>query len=397
MRQVCIIGSTGSIGKNALEVISQHPDEFSVYALAVNTSIDLLFEQVVKFKPKLVVVHDEDKKDLFCQKLTKEYSEPIEVYSGAAGLIAAVTHPEVDQVLLALMGAQGLVPLVKAIEAKKHIALANKEPLVMAGELIHDLVREHGVHLIPVDSEHSGVFQCIQDRSRNEISSIYLTASGGPFLNRDEETFSEITPEEAVKHPKWSMGQKISVDSATLMNKGLEVIEANSLFQFNFDQIHVLIHPEAVVHALSEFVDGSQLAQIAATDMKLPIQFALSYPKRIPMKGLSLNLSDVKQLNFMKPDMGKFPCLRLAYEAGEKGGTFPCVLNAANEVCVDQFLKNKILFTQIPVVIEAVLKQHEGVKKPNLEEVLTADGWARKIAAQLIYEMKSNNICSKTA
>jgi len=387
MKNVAVVGSTGSIGVNTLQVIKEHQDKFSVYALAVHSNIDLLLEQVSQFNPKLVVVFDEQKCDEFVSRLSAQQKEGLVIQSGNEGIEACVTASEVDQVMLALTGAQGLSPLISAIEAKKHIALANKEPLVMAGELIQQLVKENQVDLIPVDSEHSGIFQCLNGGSKREVSRAFLTASGGPFLSRDINTFETITPEEAVKHPKWSMGKKISVDSATLMNKGLEVIEAKNLFGLSMDQIHVLIHPEALVHALIEFVDGSQLAQLAVTDMKLPIQYALSFPERITMKNLKLDLVEAKQLQFKAVDPKRFPCLDLAYQAGNLGGTAPCVLNASNEVCVDNFLKGKILFTEIHELIEKTLEEHTVIEQPNRDQILEMDQWARTITQEAIQKV----------
>ncbi|MBI4971644.1 MAG: 1-deoxy-D-xylulose-5-phosphate reductoisomerase [Candidatus Omnitrophica bacterium] len=380
MKKISIIGSTGSIGKNSLEVISNNPGKFSVFSLAAKNNVEELINQANCFKPKQVVIYDEAKKAELIKRL-----KSCEILCGSDGLVKAVTHPEIEQVLLALTGAEGLSPLIAAIRAGKNIALANKEPLVMAGEIIRKLVGEHGVQLIPIDSEHSGIFQCLDGRSSSRVSRIFLTASGGPFLNRNSETFDRITPDEAVQHPRWNMGKKISVDSATLMNKGLEVIEASALFGIGLDQIEVLIHPEAVVHSIVEFEDGSQIAQMSVTDMQLPIQYALSYPKRFKSDKYRLDLSKVGALNFQRVDTQKFPCLALAYRAGRMAGTAPCVLNAANEVCVESFLKGEILFTDIPRSIEAVLASHSSVKHPNLDEIFKADVWARNRTNELIH------------
>lgn len=377
MKQITLIGSTGSIGKNALEVMAQHPGEFSVFAIAAKNNVDDLVIQARRFHPRFVSVFDPEKKNELERKLAVENLNSIKVLSGREGLNEIATHPEVDQVLLALAGSEGLFPLFAAIRAKKSIALANKEPLVTAGGLIRDLARAQGVEIIPIDSEHSGVFQCLSAGTRDEISRIFITASGGPFLDRNLSTFDAITPEEAIQHPRWSMGKKISVDSATLMNKGLEVIEASVLFDLPLDQIEVLVHPQSLVHAIVEFRDGSQIAQMSVTDMKIPIQFALSYPKRFRMDGLKLDLARARTLQFMKVEPERFPCLALAYEAARRGGTATCVLNASNEVCVEAFLNKEITFTDIPKMIQAVLSQHIPISHPNLDEILKADEWAR--------------------
>ena len=379
MKKIAIIGSTGSIGKNTIEVIKSHPQEFSIHALAAKNNADELIAQAKEFSPEKVVIFDPLKLDQVKSKLNS-----ISVTSGMPGLIDAVTDPAVDIVLLAVTGADGLEPLIAAIRAKKNVALANKEPLVMAGQIIRKLASEYGVQVIPIDSEHSGIFQLLEGRPSNKISRVYLTASGGPFLNRPVETFSRITPEEAVQHPRWIMGKKISVDSATLMNKGLEVIEASGLFGLGMDQIHVLIHPEAVVHAIIEFEDGSQLAQLSVTDMKLPIQYALSYPKRLKSENMRLSLEKTGTLNFQKADMNKFPCLALAYQAGRAGGTAPCVLNAANEICVESFLKGDILFTEISKLIGEVLSQHTVIQHPGLNDIFQSDAWARNRTREFI-------------
>ena len=389
MKHIAVIGSTGSIGRNALEVIAAHPHEFSVFSLAAKNNVRELVEQAKKFCPRMITIYDEGKKNELIQSLAENKLKSTQVFSGREGLIHSVIQPEIDQVLLALSGAEGLHPLIAALRARKSIALANKEPLVMAGDIIHQLAHEFGAQLIPVDSEHSGIFQCLEGRNSKYISRIFLTASGGPFLKRDLSTFEQITAEEAIQHPRWNMGKKISVDSATLMNKGLEVIEASSLFNLDLSRIEVLIHPEAVVHAIVEFEDASQIAQMSVTDMKLPIQYALSYPKRLKLENHQLNLKQIGSLHFQPVDLQKFPCLMLAYAAGKKGGTAPCVLNAANEVCVDAFLGNEIGFTEIPKIIDQVLNSHPCIQHPNLEDILKADHWARNHTSNLIH-MKVN-------
>jgi len=389
MKQISIIGSTGSIGRNALQVIKSYPGEFCVHSLAVRSNVQELVAQIKEFKPKCVAIFDSEKEKELLRILGESHLEQLKVFSGRKGLVQLVEQPEIDQVLLALSGADGLSPLIAAIRAKKNVALANKEPLVMAGEIIRNLANEHGVQLIPVDSEHSGIFQCLNGRSPRQVSRIFLTASGGPFLNRDEVTFNSITPEEAIQHPRWNMGRKISVDSATLMNKGLEVLEASALFGLSLDRIEVLIHPEAVVHAIVEFEDGSQMAQLSVTDMKLPIQFALSYPDRLRSDCYRLDLAQIGKLHFLPVDVKKFPCFALAYQAGKMGGTAPCVLNASNEICVEAFLRGEVSFTDISKIIETVLSQHLTQKHPNLEAIFKADDWARNRTQTLIYSKVS--------
>lgn len=384
MKRIAVIGSTGSIGKNALEIIAENPGQFSVSVLAAKNNVEVLLGQAKKYRPGIVAIFDENRKKDLVQGLASSGLSTTRVVSGREGLSEAVISRGVDQVLLALTGAEGLAPLVAAIRAGKDIALANKEPLVMAGELIRSLVNEHRVSLLPIDSEHSGIFQCIDGRLPDEISRVFLTASGGPFLDRDLASFDRITAEEAIRHPRWNMGRKISVDSATLMNKGLEVIEASVLFGLKLEQIEVLIHPEAILHAIVEFVDGSQLAQLSVTDMKLPIQYALSYPLRLKTEGRRLSLAQLGALHFRTVDCEKFPCLGLAYQAAREGGLAPCVLNAANEVCVEAFLKGEIPFTEIPKLIRAVLSGHHKVSYPNLEDILKSDSWARIRTRDLI-------------
>ncbi|HAV43128.1 TPA: 1-deoxy-D-xylulose-5-phosphate reductoisomerase, partial [bacterium] len=321
---------------------------------------------------------DEERAD----ELRIRIQDGVEIVSGLEGLVRIATSSEVDLVISAIVGGVGLIPVIEAIKAKKTVAIANKEPLVMAGKLIMDLAKEKGVKILPIDSEHSGIFQCLEGHSLEKVQRIILTASGGPLLRRPIEDLKEITPQEAINHPRWQMGRKISVDSATLMNKGLEIIEAHYLFGVEVKRISVLIHPESLVHSLVEFVDGSVLAQLSIPDMRLPISYALSYPERQLNEFPKLNLAKIGQLNFEEPDLERFPCLNLALKAAEIGGTMPAVLSAANEVAVDLFLKNRIGFMEIPALIEKTMEKHEVVINPDLDRILWSDAWAREVTGK---------------
>ncbi len=379
MKRIAIIGSTGSIGCNTLRVIENHPKEFAVTALAARQNVDLLFKQAKRFQPKLVCVFESSKAHELARRL-RPYR--IRVVTGEDGLLEVAKAPSVQQVVFAVVGAVGLRPLVGSINAGKSVAIANKESLVMAGELIVRFAREKKVELLPIDSEHSGLWQCLEGRDPSEVQNLFLTSSGGPFFGR-RINFKRVTVREALRHPRWRMGPKITIDSATLMNKGLEVIEAANLFSISPDRIKVLIHPEAIVHALVEFVDGSQLAQLGVTDMRLPIQYALSYPGRINNSLPSLQLGQIREFHFFEPDTAKFPCLALGYEAKRKGGTMPAVLNAANEVAVRRFLNGLLSFDLIPKVIERVMKKHKTLVAPLLADILEADRWARAEAEEV--------------
>lgn len=371
-KRIAILGSTGSIGINALWVINKFQQHFEVVGLAANKNVGLLEEQVRKFNPKVVCLSDEEKADELAWKL-KDYS--CEVVSGQGGLIKVACLKEVDLVICAIVGAIGLIPLIEAIKAKKQIGLANKESLVMAGKIVMNLAYENEVEILPLDSEHNAIFQCLEGKMTNTIKRILLTGSGGPF--RQRENLENITTEETLKHPAWQMGEKITVDSATLMNKGLEVIEAHYLFSIPVSNIIVVIHPQSIIHSLVEFIDGSILAQMSVTDMRIPIAYTLSYPERLKEVLSSLNLTQIKQLTFEEPDLDKFPCLAYGYEAGRKGGTLPAVVNAANEIAVKRFLNKEIKFTDIPKIIKHVMDSHQIIDNPTLEEILEADAWAR--------------------
>lgn len=380
MKKVGILGSTGSIGVRTLEVIEAHPRDFQVVALAAGTKVDLLAQQVLKFKPRLASVATEEVAEALRQKVS---AVPVEIVWGKEGLIQVATAEEADLIVSALVGSTGLLPTLAAIQAGKDIALANKEVLVMAGDLVMAEAKARGVRLLPIDSEHSAIFQCLGHGGRRYLKRIILTASGGPFRTRPKSSFVSITPEEALNHPTWSMGKKITIDSATLMNKGLEVIEAKWLFGLSLKEIEVIIHPQSIVHSLVEYLDGSILAQLSITDMSLPILYALSYPKRLEHPLPPLDLAAITALTFEPLDPARFPCLGYAYEAAEAGGTLPTVLNAANEVAVDLFLKRRIGFAEIPVLIRKAMDEHGRRAVKSIDDVLEADLEVRRRLAAM--------------
>jgi len=382
MKRIGILGSTGSIGVNALQVVRDQKDFFRVTVLAAGSNIKLLEEQAREFKPELVAVADSEQGPLLARKLE---GEKVRVVWGEEGLLTAATWENMEQVLFSIVGAKGLKPLCQAIQAGKDVAVANKEPMVIAGPLIQELVAKHRVHMIPVDSEHSAIWQCLEGHQREDVKRVHLTASGGPFLGASPAELERVTVADALKHPRWQMGRKITIDSATLMNKGLELIEAVNLFNLSPEQIDILIHPESIIHSLVEFQDGSLLAQLSITDMKLPIQYALSYPRRLSNPYPSLNLAEIGRLTFHSPDFEKFPALALAVEAARKGGTYPAVLNAANETAVSLFLEEKIRFTQIPELIRHVMDHHTVISKPDLNDIFQTDQWARRELEELAY------------
>lgn len=373
-KRVSILGSTGSIGTQTLDVIMEHRDRFEVVALGAMQNIDELEKQIDEFKPKFVAVYDKNKAGI----LKNRISSNTKIISDIEGLIEIASLNDVDLVLNSVVGSIGLLPTLHAIKAGKNIALANKETLVVGGELITKELEKYNVNIIPVDSEHSAIFQCLQGEKREAISKLILTASGGPFNNWELENLKDVTYKEALKHPNWSMGKKISIDSATLMNKGLEVIEAKWLFDIDVDKIDVVIHPQSIIHSMVEFKDTSVIAQLGLPDMRLPIQYALTYPKRLEMKSPGLNFMKYNSLTFNEPDYNKFPCLKLAYDAMKIGGTMPCVLNAANEVLVNLFLEQKIKFFDIPYYIEKIMDIHESSNYNSYEELLEVDIWARE-------------------
>jgi 1-deoxy-D-xylulose-5-phosphate reductoisomerase len=378
---VAILGSTGSIGTQALEVIQENPDLFQVEVLTAQRNGDLLIEQAQQFQPNAVVITDHAQYEKVKSALD---TLDIKVYAGSEALEQVVEMETIDVVLTALVGFSGLRPTIKAILAKKQIALANKETLVVAGEMITQLAKENGVNLYPVDSEHSAIFQCLAGEWHNPIEKIILTASGGPFRGKSTAELSHITKEQALKHPNWTMGAKITIDSATLMNKGLEVIEAKWLFHLQPNQIEVIVHPQSIIHSLVQFEDGSMKAQMGLPDMKLPIQYALGYPQRLPSSFPRFSFLQYPQLTFEAPDKETFRCLDLAYQAMNIGGTMPCVLNAANEIAVSLFLKDQISFLGIAGLVEKMMEHHTLIHQPTLEDYMQTDEMIRRSALELM-------------
>ena len=381
MKRIAVLGSTGSIGVSTLDIVGRFPEKFCVVALAAGKNLTTLIEQIRSFQPGLVSLSQEED----AKKLRQELPEFAgDIVWGADGLHAIATHEDADMVMAALVGAIGLPPTLAAIRAGKDVALANKEALVISGELMTREAAQHGVQLLPVDSEHNAIFQALHGHKQDRVKRIILTASGGPFLHRPAEDFKTIRIEEALQHPTWKMGNKITIDSATLMNKGLEVIESRWLFNLSPAQVSVIVHPQSIVHSMVEYVDGSVLAQLGIPDMRVPISYILAYPDRLPLDHLpALNLAEVARLEFAEPDFDKFPCLGLAYTALERGGTCPAVLNAANEVSVTLFLSGQIAFTDIADINKQVLASHNAQPVTDLESVLEADGWARTQAKKI--------------
>jgi 1-deoxy-D-xylulose-5-phosphate reductoisomerase len=379
MKRIAILGSTGSIGRSTLKIVESYPERFAVTSLAAGANVDLAFEQAMRWRPRLVSVAREEAADALRRRLRNAGSGEIEVAWGTEGSVAVATHPEADFVVSAIVGVAGLKATYEAVKAGKEIGLANKECLVAAGELITAEARRQGKPLLPIDSEHNAVHQCLRGGRMQEVERIWLTASGGPFLNTPREKFERITVAEALNHPTWKMGRRITIDSATLMNKGFEVIEAVRLFDLPPAQTRVVVHPQSTVHSMVEFTDGSILAQISVTDMRLPILYALTWPERIE-SDLRFDVLSLRQLDFCPPDMEKFPCLRLAYEAVEAGGARTVALNAADEVAVAAFLDEKIPFVGIPATIQAVLNETSPEKPESIDEVLDMDSEARRRA-----------------
>ena len=384
MKNLAILGSTGSIGVNALKIVEMFPDRFAVKTLAAATNIELLAKQARQFNPELAVVINETVAEKLKMLLTDR--PDIDILYGDDGYKRAAAYESVNQVVAAMVGAAGLLPTLAAIDAGKNVALANKETLVMAGDIVMKKASEKGIRLLPVDSEHSAIFQSISGNRRIDVERIFLTASGGPFLGRLPNEFGDIKPEDALKHPNWEMGKKISIDSATLMNKGLEIIEAKFLFDLSDDMIEVVVHPQSIVHSMVGYKDGSVIAQLGVPDMRGAIAYALSYPERLNIKQPMPDFFKISDLTFEPPDMVAFPCLPLAKQACRIGKTMPAVLNAANEMAVEGFLDRKIGFMDIPRIIEKTMERHTLHPQPNLSDILQSDAWARKTAKEMIRE-----------
>lgn len=382
MKKISILGSTGSIGTQTLDVVRKNKDKFEVVAISANSSIDLLLEQILEFNPKYVAVYDEESAKKLKDMIPNNID--IEILSSMEGLVKICELEEVDVVLTAVVGMIGLVPTMAAIKAKKTIALANKETLVTAGEIVMREAKKNNVEILPVDSEHSAIFQCLNGERKKDIEKIILTASGGPFRGKKKEELIKVTKNEALKHPNWDMGRKISIDSSTLMNKGLEVIEAKWLFDVDVEDIDIVVHPQSIIHSMVSFRDSSVMAQMGCPDMRLPIEYALTYPGRSETDFERLDLAKIATLTFEKPDMETFPCLELAFKALKLGGTYPAVLNSANEVLVNEFLNDKIGFYDIPYYIERSLDQHNNRSNPTLEDILEVDKETREFLANLL-------------
>jgi 1-deoxy-D-xylulose-5-phosphate reductoisomerase len=383
-KQIAILGSTGSIGRQALEVIEAFPNMFEVHTITANNSAELLIEQAIKFVPDTVVIANEDLYETVSNALS---DLPIKVYAGSDAIAEAVEAEPIDIVLTAMMGYSGLLPTIKAIKAGKKIALANKETLVVAGELITQLAIDYKAQIIPVDSEHSAIFQCLTGEEYNNIDKIILTASGGPFLRYSEEQLKYVTKADALKHPNWVMGAKITIDSASLMNKGFEMIEAKWLFGVTPQQVEVVVHPQSIIHSMVQFDDGAVKAQLGTPDMKLPIAYAFTFPKRFNFGGKKLSLSDYASMTFERPDTERFPMLKFAYDAIDKGGNMPCILNAANEIAVAAFLEERIKFTDIPTLALSAMQKVDFINSPVYEDYVETDKATRIYTKELIKKL----------
>jgi len=385
MKRLAVLGSTGSIGVNTLDIVRQFPDQFEVVSLSAGLNIQLLKQQILQFRPKVVSVINKGLSEALRRELP---SVPVDIVPGVEGLIRVATHPDVDQVVSALVGAVGLIPTLSAIKTGKAIALANKEALVMAGKIMMEEARLNHAQILPIDSEHSAIFQSLLGHRREDVYRILLTASGGPFFKLPLHELEGVTAQEALRHPNWEMGRKITIDSASLMNKGLEVIEAHWLFDIPVEKIDVQIHPQSVVHSMVEYIDGSIVAQMGITDMRVPISYALSFPQRLPLNLPRLNLFQKGDLTFFPPDPERFPCLRLAYRSIEIGETMPAILNAANEVAVSAFLEGSLKFTDLPLLIQQVMNEHEVKPVHTIEDILRADQWGREKAKAILQRRK---------
>ena len=384
MKNIAVLGSTGSIGTQTLAVAAANPELFRVTVLAANTNDVLLEQQIAAFSPELAVLADETA----AARLAGRYKGPTKIMAGREGLLAAAVYASVDTVVTSMMGFAGLEPTIAAIEAGKNIALANKETLVVAGEIVMRLAAENGVAILPVDSEHCALFQCLQGERRDSVEKLILTASGGPFRGRKRSDLAEVSIADCLSHPTWSMGKKITVDSATLVNKGLEVIEAKWLYDVDYDQIEVVVHPQSIVHSMVQFADGAVMAQLGSTDMRLPIQYALTYPQRVGSDFARLDFAAMQELTFSAPDRDTFRGLALAYEAGRCGGTMPCAMNAANEAAVAAFLAGDIGFLDIYTVIEKTMQAHQVKVAPSLADLYAVDEWARALACDVMKKLR---------
>jgi 1-deoxy-D-xylulose-5-phosphate reductoisomerase len=388
VKNLTILGSTGSIGTNALKIVEMFPGRFSVKALTAKRNISRLAEQVKQFRPEMAAVFDASSARALADMLPNDL--PLKIRYGSSGYREAAVFKASDTVLTAVVGAAGLIPTIEAIGAGKNIALANKETLVMAGEIVMKLAADKGVRILPVDSEHSAIFQCLMGQRKKDLDKILITASGGPFLKRAKHAFSAIRPEDALKHPNWQMGRKITVDSATLMNKGLEVIEAKHLFQVDMEKIQVVIHPQSIIHSMVAFRDGSIIAQLGIPDMKGAIAFALSYPERLPLLQPLPDFNAIGKFTFQKPDLNKFACLGLAMQACRVGATLPAVMNAANEIAVESFLAYRLSFDKISEVVQQTMSAHSLTANPSLDDILAADEWSRSTAAKMVASLSKD-------
>lgn len=386
--RLAILGSTGSIGTQALEVVREVPDRFDVVALAAGTSVEILARQIEEFRPELAVVRGAEEEHLLLESLrARGCTSHVRVLSGRDGLLSAATHEQADMVLNALVGSVGLEPTIEALRAGKDVALANKETLVVGGHIIADVLAGCSSRIFPVDSEHSAIVQCLSGESLDRVRRLILTASGGPFRTLGRNELPRVTPDQALNHPNWRMGPRITVDSATMMNKGFEIVEARWLFGLPAESVDVVVHPESIIHSIVEFVDGSALAQMSYPDMRLPIQYALTRGERVAAQRRSIDLCELARLTFEAPDYERFPCLSIGYEAARRGGTFGAVMNAADEVAVSAFLDGAIRFDHIPRIISETLRIHRYESNPGVDEVLASDRWARRHASDLIHRI----------
>lgn len=384
MKRISVLGSTGSIGVSTLQVVREHPDQFSVVGLSAGKNVDLLYEQIREFRPKIVSVETKELADQLRLRLNSP--SPVVIY-GSQGAIEVATYPETDFVVSAILGFAGLKPTIAAIQAGKDVGLANKETLVTAGHIVMQLVQDRNVKLLPIDSEHSAIFQCLQGENRDDVEKMIITASGGALRHLTREQLKYVSVKEALQHPNWKMGAKITIDSATMMNKGLEVIEAHWLFSIPYSHIDVLIHYESIIHSMVEFKDGAVMAQLGTPDMRVPIQYALTYPDRIPLQTERLSLAKIGKLHFKDMDFDRYPAMRLAFQVGNSGGTYPTVLNAANEVFVAHILKEQFPLYRLEESIERVLEKHVNISSPSIEDIMECDRWARRTAEEVVQQL----------